>query len=193
MDMSILAFFGQSEFQMAFWSALLSSLIISLAAAVWLNRATDLLRKPRLRLVVKQDGFYRDSVLLSKRSDGDYEASFHLAIRNDGNQTLRPGQGYWHTYILETEGKSPFSVAGEKNHQRDLIKDSIYSNSFTDIGHEWKFLIKKDKLKGSEIPYFFATDYGNFPKTVRMDSKTGIIPFKYMNQIGYQIVSDSDN
>lgn len=185
---NVLAFLGRSDFQTAFWSAFLSSLIIALAAGFWLNRASDLFKKPMLRFVIKQNGLYRDTILLSQRHDGDYEASFYLAIRNDGTQTLKPGQGYWHTYILETEGATPFTVAGEKNHQRGLISDAVYPNSFTDIGHEWKFLIKKDHLKGAEIPYFFSTDYGYFPRSVYVDSKTGKVLFAHMGQIGYEVM-----
>jgi hypothetical protein len=185
--MTILNFLGRTDFQVAFWSTFLGTLIISLAAAFWLNRATDLFKKPKLTLVVKQNEFYRDTILLSERKDGDYEASFHLAIRNDGNQTLRSEQGYWHTYITETEGKTPFSVPGETNHQRDLIRESIYPHSFTDIGFEWKFKIEKENLKGAEVPYFFSTEYGHFPETVSMDSKTGEILFAQMSKIGYEI------
>jgi hypothetical protein len=178
---------GESSFQEAFWSNLLAGLIIAFMASLWINRATDFFKKPNLRLVVKQNGYYRDSILLSKRADGDYEASFRLAMRNDGNHTLRAGEGYWNTFILETEGKSPFSVLGEENHQRDLIRDAVYPQSFTDLGHEWKFKIQKEKLRDAEVPFFFSTDYGYFPQSVKMDSQTGKVQFLHMGKIGYEL------
>lgn len=181
---------GESSFQEAFWSNLLAGLLIALLASIWINRATDLFKRPKLRLVIKQNGYYRDSVLLSKRDDGDYEATFRLAIRNDGNQTIQAHQGYWHTYILESEGLSPFSVLGEKNHQRGLIEDAVYPKSFTDFGHEWKFKIQKDNLKSADIPFFFSTAYGYFPKTVKINPKTGKILFANMGSIGYELLEN---
>lgn len=183
-----LEFMGQMSFQEAFWSNLLAGLVIALFATFWINRATDLFKKPKLKFVVKQDGCYRDTILLSKGEDGDFEASFRLAIKNEGNQTLRAREGYWHTYILETEVRSPFSVLGESNHQRGLIEDAIYPQSFTDFGHEWRFKIPEDKLDSAYIPYFFATDYGYFPSMVRLDQGTGKILFSDMGKIGYTLL-----
>lgn len=178
---------GGSGFQEAFWSNLLAGLLLAFVASIWINRATDFFKKPQLRLVVKQNGYYRDTILLSKRDDGDYEASFRLAIRNDGNQTLQARQGYWQTFILETEGRSPFSVLGEENHQRGLIEDAVYPKSFTDFGHEWKFKIKKDNLKSADVPFFFSTDYGYFPKSVRVEPRTGKVLFAHMGSVGYEL------
>ncbi|MBP6858309.1 MAG: hypothetical protein KBC33_00540 [Candidatus Pacebacteria bacterium] len=183
----ILQFLTRDSFWEAFSSNLLAGLVVAFLVALWINRTTDLFKRPKLTLVVKQNGHYREKILLSNRLDGDFEASFYFAIRNDGNQVLRPFQGYWHTYIHETEGRNQFSVSGEDNHQRGIISDAVYPSSYTDFGTEWKFKIPKDKLNSVDVPYFFATDYGYFPSSVKMDQGTGQIPYSTMGKVGYEL------
>jgi hypothetical protein len=142
---------------------------------------TDLVKKPKLSLVIKQNGFYRDTILLSLDTNGEYIASFSFAIKNAGTKAIKPGEGFWNTYIENSTWPSNFKyfVAGEPNHQRDEIRYSVYPKSHTDIiDFSYNLRIKKDLIKDAAIPYMFQTDYGNFPKNLKWDSNTGAAPRK---------------
>lgn len=182
----IFCFLIQKDFQVSFWSNLLADVVLTFVIVVLIRRFTSFFKSPKLKFVIKQEGFYRDKILLSKKADGDYEASFILAIRNDGNQMIKANEGYWHTYISTTENIL-VSAVGEKNHQRDLIKFPVYAKSFLDLEIEYNFRLKKENLIGNKIPYFFSTDYGYFPKTVKMDPKTGKILFKHMAYLEFEV------
>lgn len=185
----IQSFIMQKDFLIAFWSSIFSAGVIAVLAAWFVNIFTPLFKYPELTLVVKQEGFYNDKIKVSQRPDGDYEASFSLAIKNIGSQTFKPKEGYWHVYFpnaekIETLNQSVGFVAqGEKSHLRDLINLPVYPKSFLDFGPEYKFLIKKSSLEKVGVYYFFETDYGYFPKTVKLNQKTGAVAFWDMGSI----------
>jgi len=183
-------FILQRDFLISFWSSIFSTVFISLVVALMVNYYTPLFKYPKLILVVKQEGFYRDSIKISERADGDYEAQFTLAIKNRGNQTLRPNEGYWHVYFPDAKaeaqkGAESFLAIKEDNHFRDLIRLPIYPKSFVDFGPEYKLLIKKDNINKARIRFFFATNYGYFPKSVKINQKTGAVAFSDMGSIQF--------
>jgi hypothetical protein len=59
----------------------------------------------------------------------------------------------------------------------------VYPKSFLDFGPEYKFLIKKDAMEKASVRYFFETDYGYFPKSVKLNQKTGAVAFSDMGSI----------
>jgi hypothetical protein len=186
------SFITQKDFLIAFWSSVFSAILIAFMIAIFVNYFTPLFRHPELVLVVKQGGFYNDKLKITQRPDGDYEASFMLAIKNIGSKTLKASEGYWHVYFPNTDkietlaGAQDFIAQGESNHLRDLINLPIYPKSFSDFGPEYKFIIKKDAVKKAAIYYFLATDYGYFPKTVKLDQKTGFVAFFDMGSIALE-------
>jgi hypothetical protein len=177
---AILLGLGSSSFQVNFWSNLIADIIAGLAFLIVLNRVTDWFKSPVLRMVVKQDGFYRDTIVLSAREDGDYEATFVLSIKNEGNHILRADEGYWHAYMY---ANNVFSANGEKNHQRDLIKAPVLPGYFLDITSEYKLLVHKEDIKSASIPYFFATTYGYFPRSTKMEQQSGFTAFESMGKV----------
>lgn len=130
--------------------------------------------------------------------NGDYEASFRLSIKNSGNKTFKANEGYWHVYFENSNeisyigGAESFTTYGEKTHQRDIINLPIYPGSFLDIGPEYKYIFKKvgegpGNLNPKPIRYFFETDYGYFPKSVKMDPKTGAVLYNNMGSIFFEM------
>lgn len=109
-----------------------------------------------------------------------------MAIKNVGNQAFKASEGYWHVYfpnvgaMESSDGAAAFLALGETNHLRDLINLPIYSKAFLDFGPEYKFLVKKDIQGKVFVNYFFSTNYGYFPKTVKLNEKTGIVAFSDM-------------
>lgn len=183
----IISIFYSIDFWTNFLSSLISSALIALISFYIINTFTPLFNRPDLKMIVKQDGIYRDTILLSENKNGDYEATFHFAIKNMGNKSIKSGEGYWHTYIKDENSSSPFGAFGEKNHQRGSINGSIYPGSFFDLGVAWNFIIKKEDLPNAEVPYFFSTDYGYFPSIIKLDKTTGEVNKKDMYKIGYEI------
>ncbi|MFA5996900.1 MAG: hypothetical protein WC791_00220 [Candidatus Paceibacterota bacterium] len=166
-------------FQSAFWPNFWADVFVAALFGIILNQFTDLLKTPKLSLVVKQDGFYRDTILLRADKNGKYVATVNFAIKNTGNKTIKTGEGYWNTYLdFKPKGKGfHYFVAGEPGHQRDLIRYSVYPNSFTDINDfQYDISINKEDLEKSHIPYMFQTDYGNFPRNIKWDLSTGGAP-----------------
>jgi hypothetical protein len=182
-------FITQKDFLIAFWSSIFSAGVIAVIAAIIVNYFTPLFKYPELILVVKQKGFYNDKIEISQRPDGNYEASFRLAIKNIGNQTFKPNEGYWHVYFPNAEkmeslnGSDGFIAQGENNHLRDLINFPVYPKSFLDFGPEYKLVILKDAIRKTSVHYFFETNYGYFPKSVKLDQKTGAVAFSDMGYI----------
>lgn len=136
-------FIVSRDFQIAFWSAILSSLIVTGLVAFIVYHYTDLLKTPKLTFVVKQGQFYSDKVVLFQGADGDYEASFRLSIKNSGSEVFKAEEGYWHIYfpnasgIENIGGSEAFHDSGQRTHLRDIINLPIYPNSFTDLGPEY--------------------------------------------------------
>lgn len=184
-----LNFITQKDFLIAFWSSIFSTGVIAVIVAICVTYFTPLFKYPKLILVVKQEGSYNDKIKIAQKPDGDYEASFRLAIKNIGSQTFKPNEGYWHVYFPNVEkieclnGAGAFIAQGENNHLRDLIKLPVYPKSFLDFGPEYKFLIKKDVMGKPSIHYFFETDYGYFPKSVKLNQQTGAVAFSDMESI----------
>ena len=167
------------DFQVSFWSGIAVSAVVGFV----IYQYTDVFRSPNLSFVVKQDGFYRDTVLLTE--DGDnYKARFQFAIKNSGNKAIKTGEGYWHLYI-NTASSTPFSAPEEQDHNRDMIRGTVYPGSFLDINMVYELTMKKENVK--EIPYFFSTDYGQYPKTARTDPETGKVLFEDMRHIKYEL------
>lgn len=181
----VIHFLISTDFLVAF----LSGMLVFIFSAMWVNHVTGVFKKPTLKMTVKQISFYRDSILLTKKEDGNYEASFSLAIKNNGNKPIKQGEGYWHVYIPNEN--NPLRVLGEDNHIRDTIKYTCYPGNFLDISDaQYIFPIKKedlDKVLKTGIPYFFETDYGYFPDTIKIDQKTGAIFFKDMGSISVEL------
>jgi hypothetical protein len=177
----ITGFIFSHDFQVSFWSGLAVSAVVGFVVYQY----TDLFKTPNLSFVVKQDGFYRDSILLSEEGKY-YRARFQFAIKNSGNKAVRANEGYWHLYI-DSASSTLFSAPGESNHNRGLIDGTIYPGSFLDIGIVYDLKMKKEDSAKNEIPYFFSTDYGQFPRTAKVDPHTGKIFFKDMGWIKYEI------
>jgi|SRR6185437_4204295 len=146
--------------------------------------------QPNLVMVVKQNGAYSDTVLFTKQKDGSYTADFQLAIRNDGDLTLKSGEGFWHTYMMITSTTFPIVAPNEPNHQRKLISYPIYPHYIVDIDEGNVHLnIKKGEMPLEGIPYFFATDYGFFPKTNQFNLATGQVVVSSIGMIKFIIPS----
>jgi hypothetical protein len=177
------------DFQIAFWSTILSSLIVSGLIALAVYQYTDFFKTPKLTFVVKQGQFYSDKVILSERADGDYEASFRLSIKNYGSEVFKAGEGYWHIYfpnasrIENIGGSEIFHDPEQKTHLRNVVDLPIYPHSFTDLGPEYKLLIKRENISQSGIRFFFETSYGHFPNSIEMDPNTGAVAYEKMGLI----------
>lgn len=185
---SLRNFISQNDFQVSFLSSLLSGITLSALVGLITYQFTNIFKRPKLSIVVKQGPFYRDEVIFTKRDDGDYEASFYLSIKNQGTQTVMPQEGYWHIYfpnaldVKPLEGPNLFSAQLEKSHLRDIINMPIFPSSFLDFGPEYKVHIPKDN-KDWDIRYFFETNYGYFPKSVKLNQKDGSVQYKDMGKI----------
>lgn len=181
----VVDFLLSPDFQVSFWSALFSGLIVSAVVAFIAYQYTDIFKSPNLSFVVKQGGHYRKTILLNEEGE-NYKARFQFAIKNNGNKPVKNGQGYWHLYI---DVKSPtiFSAPEEIGHSRGPIDGTIYPGSFFDINLIYELSIKKDSVEKSEIPYFFNTDFGQYPRTATVDSSTGKVNFESMGHIKFEI------
>lgn len=184
-------FFTDVAFKISFWPNLLADLIVAIVFGLLLDQLTDLTKRLRLVMVIKQGPFYSDVIKWTKASDGNYETSFRIAIKNIGNKMMKPGEGYWHLYFPDVSEMSHFGGAEkftspDKEHLRELINLPIFPSSFLDVGPEFK--MKIDNPVKFRSYYFFSTKYGYFPKTVRMDQKTGEISYNTMNSFPIQIV-----
>lgn len=169
-------FFTAHDFLVSFVSSILVTVLITFFA--YFN--TTIFDKPKLTLVVKQNNVYRDKILLTDDLKGNYVASFQFAIKNSGRKTFNKEEGYWHIWLRDSTGTA-YDAPKEKNHKRDLINYPIYPDSFLDLNFLYNLKIKKEDLLKEEIPYFFQTDYGNFPSYAKPDSKTGQI---FSNKVG---------
>jgi len=177
----IKAFLLGYDFQVSFWSGIAVSAIIGFIVYQY----TDVFKRPNLNFVVKQNGFYRNTILLVEEGE-NYKARFQFAIKNNGNKIIKAGEGYWHLFI-ESSSSTRYSVPEEQNHSRDMIRGSVYPSSFLDIDLIYELSIKKEDVTEKEIPYFFSTEYGQYPKTAKIDSKTGGVFYKNMNYIKFDL------
>lgn len=187
---TVIDFVFQTDFQIAFWSNLLSDAGFAIILAILIKCFTSVFNHPELTMVVKQKGEYGDQIKIEKRKDGDYEASFMLAIKNRGNETFKANEGFWHLYFpnaekIEILDGANTIASGETNHLRDLINLPIYPKSFLDFGPEHRMIIKKELFEKISVHYFFSTNYGYFPKTVKLDQKTAFVPFSTMGKIEF--------
>ena len=173
------------DFKVSFWSGILSGIVVSAIVGFVVYKFTGVFKSPELSFVVKQDGFYRDSILLTEE-EKNYKARFQFAIKNSGNLAIKTGEGYWHLYI-DTTSPTIFSAPEEQNHNRDLIRGTVYPGSFLDVNFVYELTIKKEDLEKSKIPYFFGTDYGQYPKTAKIDKSTGKVMFKNMSFINFEL------
>ena len=142
-------------------------------------------------MVIKQGTFYSDTIKWERAVDGQYETSFRIAIKNIGNKMLKPEEGYWHLYFpgaieINHIGDADRFTSPDKEHIRDLIRLPIFPNSFLDIGPEFK--MKTPNIATFPIHYFFATEYRNFPKSVRMNQETGEVPYNTMGTFPVEVV-----
>ena len=157
----------------------LASLLSTLVAAVviyFTGRAFGLFTSPQpdLVMVAKQNSVYSDVITFTKQDDGSYTADFQLAIKNQGNLTLNANDGFWHTYVVTDASVTPLTATGEASHQRGVISYPIYPGYIVDIdGSQYHLVIKKDDVPSEGLPYFFATDYGFFPRSTHFNQKTG--------------------
>ena len=180
LDKIVVFIFGH-DFQVSFWSGIAVSVIVGFIV----YQFTDIFKKPNLCFVVKQNGLYRDKILLTEEGK-NYKARFQFAIKNKGNKAIKSNEGYWHLYI-NTISPTIFSVPEEQDHNRDLIQGTVYPGSFLDVDIIYELTMKKEDVEKKRIPYFFSTDYGQYPKTAKIDSETGFILFKDMNFIEYEL------
>jgi hypothetical protein len=185
MEYSIMNIFLSEDF----WINFFSSILVAGVVGAFVYLTTDFLHAPKLAMVVKQDNGYSEKLKFKKNAEGKYQASFVLAIQNKGNLTMDSMGGYWHVYI-PVNSPSPFSVPGENVHQRDYIRDLVFPNSFTDIVAEWSLLLTEEEVKNpnASIPYFFATEYGYFPKTVSMKENGHLSRPSDLGHIKFEIV-----
>jgi hypothetical protein len=146
---------------------------------------TSIFKSPKLNFVVKQNGFYRDTILLSEEGE-NYKARFQFAIKNTGNKALKAGEGYWHLFI-HTNSPTIFSAPEEQNHNRGFITGTVYEGSFFDIDLIYELNLKKEDLTRAEISYFFSTDYGQYPKTAKLDPNSGKVLYKNMSYIRFEL------
>ncbi|MFA6535804.1 MAG: hypothetical protein WCT25_00040 [Candidatus Paceibacterota bacterium] len=174
-------FLSSHDFQVSFWSEVIVAAVVGFVVYQY----TDVFKSPNLCFVVKQDGFYRDTILLVENGD-DYTARFQFAIRNSGNKALKAGEGYWHLYV-NTNLPTIFSVPEEHDHNRDLIRGTIYPGSFLDIDLVYELKVKKEDIGEKEIPYFFSTDHGQYPAMAEIDPATGKVLFKNMGYIKFEL------
>lgn len=176
------------DFTVSFWSNFLSSAIVVILFGTFIDQFTELTKKPLLKMVVKQEKVYSDKITFTKAKDGNYEASFRIAINNYGSKMLKPGEGYWHFYLPGVSEVSPDKEAGrflssDKDHLRELINLPLFPKSFLDIGPEFRIKVIKDNVNSFKAYYFFETNYGYFPRTVVLDSKSGLVEYKKMTEI----------
>ena len=176
-----LGFIFGYDFQVSFWSGIAVSAVVTFVV----YKYTDIFKKPNLGFVVKQNGLYRNTILLDEQ-DEKYKARFQFAIRNSGNKAIKNHEGYWHLYLAD---KSPtiYSAPEEIGHSRGMIEATIYPGSFLDINLVYELEIEKVHLEKSEIPYFFSTDYGQYPKTAILDQNTGLVLYKDMTHIKFEL------
>lgn len=188
-DTMIFDFFASRDFQISFWSSIISSIVVSAIIGLVVYHFTTLFKTPKLTFVVKQGQFYSNKVVLLESANGDYEASFRLSVKNYGSEAFKSGEGYWHVYfpnasgVTNTGGTEVFQDSGQRTHFRDLINLPIYPDSFTDLGPEYKIYIKRENISKSGIRFFFQTNYGYFPKSVKIDSDTGAVKYEDMGYI----------
>ncbi|MFM2374429.1 MAG: hypothetical protein RLZZ234_424 [Candidatus Parcubacteria bacterium] len=169
------------DFQVSFWSGIAMSAVVGFVVYQY----TDVFKSPNLVFVVKQNGLYRDTIQLTK--DGKkYEARFQFAIKNIGNKAIKHNEGYWHLY-LDVKNPTIFSAPEEINHSRGQINGTIYPSSFFDIGLVYELEINEENLSKAEIPYFFSTDYGQFPETAVINQETGEVLWKDMGYIKFEV------
>lgn len=178
-----------SEFWMSFLANLLSTLVAALAI-YFVGRAFGFFTSPHpnLIMVAKQNGVYSDVITFTRQSEGSYTADFQLAIKNEGDLALKANDGFWHTYVVTDATVTPLTATGELNHQRGVISYSVYPGYIVDIdGSQYHLVIKNGDVPDKGLPYFFATDYGFFPKTTEFDQKTGQVNLLTAGLIKYEI------
>ena len=184
---------SQVASMIGFWMNFLANLLSTLVAAViiyFVGRTFGLFTSPQPNLVMiaKQDGVYSDVITFAKQSDGSYTADFQLAVRNEGDLTLKANDGFWHTYVVTDAPVTPLTATGELNHQRGVISYPVYPGYVVDIdGSGYHLVIKKGDTPDKGLPYFFATDYGFFPKSTSFDPKTGQVNKSTIGLIRFEI------
>ncbi|MDO8742593.1 MAG: hypothetical protein Q7J45_03625 [bacterium] len=178
-----------SEFWMNFLTNLLST-VVAAGIIFLVGRAFGFFTSPQpnLKMIAKQNGVYSDVITFTKQGDGSYAADFQLAIKNEDDLTLKANDGFWHTYVVTDATVTPLTATGELNHQRGVISYPVYPGYIVDIdGSQYHLVIKKGDVPGRGLPYFFATDYGFFPKTTEFDQKTGQVNLLTAGLIKYEI------
>ena len=183
--LQIVDFILGHDFQVSFWSGIWVSVVVGF----FVYQYTDVFKLPKLSFVVKQNGFYRDSIFLSE-DEKNYKARFQFAIKNSGNKALKNNEGYWHLY-LNTISPTIFSAPEEQDHNRGMIDGTVYPGSFFDINLVYELEIKKEDLDKKKIPYFFSTDYGQYPKTAKINKKTGKVLWEHMGYINFELPKQS--
>ena len=176
---------GAHGFQDSFWPNFWADLIIAIIFGTLISEYTSLTKTPKLRMSIKQEGLCARNIKFSLNENGEYDASFNLAAHNSGNKMLKSQEGYWHIYFsngvqVQMSGSETYELI-DGNHVRNIILLPIYPNSFLDIGPQFKIRVKS--LENFSVHYFFSTEYGYFPGTVRMNQETARVEYETMGKI----------
>lgn len=186
----IITFCSGHDFIVSFFSSLAAAVATSILLVLWGYFYTPWIvpPKPKLTMVVKQDGVYDSVIHFTRQEDGSYEAKFQLAINNTGNLSLKPGDGYWHVYV-NTDVATQFDAPGERNHKRGLISYPIYAHYIVDLDAVYRLVIHNGETPADGIRYFFATDYGFFPDSTEFNQKDGQVRVSSIGIIKFVIPS----
>ncbi len=139
-------------------------------------------------MIAKQNGMYSPTIKFTKQPDDSYTADFQLAIKNRGSLTLKERGGFWHTYISTFATTTALTAPGEINHQRGVISYAIYPHYIVDIDNtQYHLVINKGDAPNKGLPYFFATDYGFFPKSTAFNQKTGQVNTSTIGLIKFEL------
>lgn len=177
-----------------FWSNLTSSLIVATLLSILLPRYLSYIKRPK-----KLDFFLResrsDSIKAIKQSTGTFKYVIEPVFRHLSGETFRDDI-YWHMHIpkflnpvVESLGPDTLPMQREeKTGDGEILmhfSGKFPGPIFTGTTHafHYKFsgtfeLTAEQKQKNSKIIiyYFFSTEYGNYPRSVKFsDVGAGII------------------
>lgn len=189
-----LTYIQSQDFIENFWSNLASACVIAIFFGIFINQFTTIAKKPNLKMTIRQRGKCTNKIIFNLRDDGNYETSYRLAIQNSGNKVLKPQEGYWHYYLpgaIKTEiinNEDGKFLTMDEGHYRDYITLPIYPKSFLDINMEHRHIVPKERKDNFKAYYFFETDYGFFPSTVKMDPNSSEVEYEKMGEMEVEFV-----
>ena len=178
-----------NEFVSNIMTQVLSSSIVAVASYIYLLKYEPLFSKPKLSILIKQNGAYSESLTFTN-SDNRYAAEFDLSILNVGNKVLPEKQGFWHLYIeggifnYESKGLLDFT---DGNHLRNIIEFPVLPDGLLDLNLHLKLsfadsLVDKIKVYGS-----LSTAYGVYPKNAKINN-LGVVEYEKMQNIKINLV-----